>query len=92
MSERGLFHVLERQGRVEQVLDDAEVERARTEPPASTRAALRGRFVREAKARRRDYTVDWVHLKLNDQAQRTVLCTDPFRCEDDRVDQLIASM
>jgi len=92
LPERGLFHVLERQGRTEVVLDDAEVQRARTQPPATTRAALRGRFVREAKARRRDYTVDWVHLKLNDQAQRTVLCTDPFRAEDDRVDRLIASM
>ena len=30
-------------------------------------------------AKRRDYTVDWVHLKLNDQAQRTVLCKDPFK-------------
>jgi proteasome accessory factor A len=33
--------------------------------------------------------VDWVHLKLNDQAQRTVLCKDPFLAEDARVDRLI---
>jgi len=92
LRDRGLYHLLARQGRVEQLLDDAEVERARTEPPATTRAALRGRFVREAKAKRRDYTVDWVHLKLNDQAQRTVLCKDPFRSEDERVDRLIAAM
>jgi hypothetical protein len=26
-----------------------------------------------------------VHLKLNDQAQRTVLCKDPFRSVDERV-------
>ncbi|WP_264916439.1 hypothetical protein, partial [Mycobacterium kiyosense] len=37
-------------------------------------------------------TVDWVHLKLNDQAQRTVLCKDPFRAVDERVKRLIASM
>ncbi|TVP71392.1 MAG: Pup--protein ligase, partial [Nitriliruptor sp.] len=92
LRDRGLYHLLARQGRVEQLLDDAEVERARTEPPSTTRAALRGRFIREAKARRRDYTVDWVHLKLNDQAQRTVLCKDPFRAQDERVDRLIASM
>ena len=49
------------------------------EPPQTTRARLRGEFIRQAKAKRRDYTVDWVHLKLNDQAQRTVLCKDPFR-------------
>jgi len=90
--ERGLYHLLTRQGRVEQILDEAEVEQARTTPPATTRAALRGRFVREAKAKRRDYTVDWVHLKLNDQAQRTVLCKDPFRAEDERVDRLIEAM
>jgi len=38
-----------------------------TSPPRH-RARLRGAFVRRAKERRRDFTVDWVHLKLNDQA------------------------
>lgn len=89
---RGLYYLLERQGRVERVLEDDEVDEAKTQAPAGTRAALRGRFIRQAKARRRDYTVDWVHLKLNDQAQRTVLCKDPFRSDDERVDKLIASM
>ncbi len=89
---RGLYYLLERQGRVEKVIEDADIERAREEAPPTTRAALRGRFIRTAKAKRRDYTVDWVHLKLNDQAQRTVLCKDPFRHEDERVDKLIASM
>ena len=42
--------------------------------------------------RKRDYTVDWVHLKLNDQAQRTVLCKDPFKSRDERVEKLIASL
>ncbi len=50
-----------------------------TTPPQTTRARLRGEFIRKAKERKRDYTVDWVHLKLNDQAQRTVLCKDPFK-------------
>ncbi len=90
--DRGLYHLLVRQGRVQRLLEDAEIDAATTEAPATTRAALRGRFVRQAKAKRRDYTVDWVHLKLNDQAQRTVLCKDPFRYEDERVDKLIASM
>lgn len=90
--ERGLYYVLQRQGRTTRLLDDADVETAKVEPPATTRAALRGRFITAAKARRRDYTVDWVHLKLNDQAQRTVLCKDPFRYDDERVDKLIASM
>ena len=89
---RGLYYLLERQGRVERLITDEEIEQAQTTAPPTTRAALRGRFIRAAKANRRDYTVDWVHLKLNDQAQRTVLCKDPFRFEDDRVDKLIAAM
>ncbi len=62
------------------------------EPPQTTRARLRGEFIRKAKERKRDYTVDWVHLKLNDQAQRTVLCKDPFKSRDERVEKLIASL
>jgi proteasome accessory factor A len=89
---RGLYYLLERSGAVERVCDDRAVDRATQEPPQTTRARLRGEFIRQAKERRRDYTVDWVHLKLNDQAQRTVLCKDPFRAYDDRVDKLIASM
>ena len=89
---RGLYYLLERQGKAERVVDDRTVSRAMREPPQTTRAKLRGDFIRHAKQKRRDYTVDWVHLKLNDQAQRTVLCKDPFRSVDERVEQLIAHM
>jgi len=89
---RGLYYLLERGGAVDRVVDDVEIEIAMREPPQTTRAKLRGDFIRQAKAKRRDYTVDWVHLKLNDQAQRTVLCKDPFRASDERVEQLIAHM
>ena len=90
--ERGLYYLLERRGRMDRAVSDKRIQTAMREPPQTTRARLRGEFIRQAKARRRDYTVDWVHLKLNDQAQRTVLCKDPFRAVDDRVEQLIAHM
>jgi proteasome accessory factor A len=89
---RGLFYLMQRKGLVERILDDSDVETAIEQPPQTTRARLRGDFVRQAKEKKRDYTVDWVHLKLNDQAQRTVLCKDPFLSEDERVDALIASL
>ena len=69
-----------------------QVFRAKTVPPQTTRAKLRGDFVRAASAKRRDFSVDWVHLKVNDQAQRTVLCKDPFAAQDERVARLIESM
>jgi proteasome accessory factor A len=90
--ERGLFYTLERAGLVDRMVTDASVTKAMTDPPATTRARLRGEFIRAAKLKRRDFTVDWVHLKLNDQAQRTVLCKDPFRAYDERVDRLIATL
>ncbi|MEY3482220.1 MAG: Pup--protein ligase [Actinomycetota bacterium] len=78
---RGVFYKMQARGMVE-----------RDVAPQTTRARLRGEFIKRAKERKRDFTVDWVHLKLNDQAQRTVLCKDPFKSHDDRVDKLITSL
>jgi proteasome accessory factor A len=89
---RGLYYLLQRKGAVERVCNDLSIFEAKSVPPQTTRARLRGDFIRRAQERRRDFTVDWVHLKLNDQAQRTVLCKDPFRSVDERVEKLIAGM
>ena len=89
---RGLYNLMAARGLVERVTTDIEVFAATSTPPQTTRAKLRGDFVRRAQEQRRDFTVDWVHLKLNDQAQRTVLCKDPFRSVDERVERLIAGM
>ena len=90
--ERGLFYRLQRRDMVDRMVTDEEISHAVEHPPETTRARLRGEFIKQAKERKRDYTVDWVHLKLNDQAQRTVLCKDPFKAHDERVDKLIASL
>ena len=89
---RGLYYLLQRNGAVDRVTRDLDIFEAKSIPPQTTRAKLRGEFIRRAQEKRRDFTVDWVHLKLNDQAQRTVLCKDPFRSVDERVEKLIAGM
>ncbi len=89
---RGLYYLLQKRGAVERACRDIDIFQAKSVPPQTTRARLRGEFIRRAQERRRDFTVDWVHLKLNDQAQRTVLCKDPFRSVDERVEKLIAGM
>jgi proteasome accessory factor A len=89
---RGLFYRMQDRGMVERTCTDDVIELAMDQPPQTTRAKLRGDFIRRAKERRRDWTVDWVHIKLNDQAQRTVLCKDPFKFKDERVEKLIASL
>src|SRR5215211_3140899 len=89
---RGVFYKLQAKDMVERLCSDDAIDEAVETPPQTTRAQLRGEFIRKAKERKRDYTVDWVHLKLNDQAQRTVLCKDPFKSRDERVERLIASL
>ncbi|MEE4490552.1 Pup--protein ligase [Streptomyces sp. NPDC050529] len=89
---RGLYYLLERRGQAARICNDLKIFEGKSVPPQTTRARLRGDFIRRAQEQRRDFTVDWVHLKLNDQAQRTVLCKDPFRSVDDRVEKLIAGM
>lgn len=90
--DRGLYYKMEHAGLIDRVVTEEAITEAMIKPPATTRARLRGEFIKAAKAKRRDFTVDWVHLKVNDQAQRTVLCKDPFKAYDDRVDRLIESL
>ncbi|GIG54462.1 Pup--protein ligase [Demequina activiva] len=89
---RGLFHRLQRDGLAATVVEDAAIQHATTAPPATTRAALRGRFVSAAVAAGQDFTVDWVHLKLAGGSKRTVLLKDPFRNTDERVDVLLTAL
>ena len=89
---RSVFYKMQRRGMVERIVTDRDIADAIEIAPQTTRARLRGEFIKKAKEKKRDYTVDWVHLKLNDQAQRTVLCKDPFKSHDERVDRLIESL
>ncbi|MEI6701398.1 MAG: Pup--protein ligase [Actinomycetota bacterium] len=91
-SERGLFYKMQDRGLADRIVTDATIEAAISTPPQTTRARLRGSFVKRAKEKRRDYTVDWVHLKLNDQSQKTLLMKDPFLAHDDRVERLIEGL
>lgn len=89
---RGIFNKMRNAGLVETLFTADETVSATHTAPVDTRAHLRGEFLRRAREAGRDVTVDWVHLKVNDQAQRTVACKDPFRSSDERVDKLIESL
>jgi proteasome accessory factor A len=74
------------------VVSAAEVNAAIHVPPTRTRAHLRGQFIQACTAARRDYTVDWTHLKLNDQQQRTIVLPDPSMSDDERVDRMLEAV
>ena len=90
-SDRGLYHLLAHHGEVEQLVSDDAVERARHSPPQTTRARLRGDFIRRATLQGREYQVDWAFVRtISGEDSRTVLCQDPFVAHDERVEQLVA--
>jgi proteasome accessory factor A len=90
--DRGVFYRMQARSLVERICKDEDIIAAMDIAPQTTRARLRSEFIIAAKEKKRDYTVDWVHLKINDQVQKTVLCKDPFVSQDDRVKKLIASL
>jgi proteasome accessory factor A len=88
---KGLYYRLAQRGLVERVVTDEQIETAKHTPPQTTRARLRGEFIRRANLKGKDYRVDWVYLKLNDPERETILCKDPFQAHDERVERLIRS-
>jgi proteasome accessory factor A len=58
--ERGLYHGLVEAGQMLRVIDDTAIDSARTTPPRDTRAAARGKVIREMVAQRTArYVIDW---------------------------------
>ena len=88
--DRGLFYVLERKGLAARWIDDTAIEEAVDNPPATTRAAIRGEFLTVVRERGLAHNVDWVHLKVNRPEPRTVELLDPFATTDDAAADLIS--
>jgi len=89
--EKGVYYRLALNDQVDRITDDETIEQAKHGPPQTTRARLRGEFIRQANLKGKDYRVDWVYLKLNDPERETIMCKDPFQSHDERVERLIRS-
>ena len=90
--QRGLFNLLEARGAAARVLTDAQVQAAHDNPPATTRALLRHRFIETARAMGMDYSMDWMHMKLNYHPLHTLYVRDPFETDISIVDELFAKV
>jgi proteasome accessory factor A len=88
---RGLYYILEKMDMVDRVVEEEDIQLAMNEPPQTTRAKIRGDFIRFAREKNRSYTVDWTYLKLNGYWEETILCMDPFSSSDRRVEELISA-
>ncbi|GAA1411177.1 Pup--protein ligase [Glutamicibacter uratoxydans] len=89
---RGLFHLLRKRGLATSVVSDAQIRDAIFNPPETTRAVVRSKFIKAARATGRRYSADWVHMKYEEGQGGVVLCKDPFATQNDQVDELIEIM
>jgi proteasome accessory factor A len=87
---RGLYYLLDQQEVIQKVVTEEDIQKAMSTPPQTTRAKVRGDFIKFAKDRNRSYTVDWTYLKLNGYWEETILCMDPFSSTNKRVEELIS--
>ncbi|WP_178384985.1 Pup--protein ligase [Actinomyces oris] len=88
----GLRQRLEGAGLLRRFVDEATCRQAVDTPPATTRARLRGAVVARAEDLRRDVSVDWVGVRLDDGVCSPVTLSDPFCAVDERIDALLESM
>ncbi|CAM2769538.1 Pup--protein ligase [Actinomyces slackii] len=88
----GLRPRLEQAGLLRRWVDEEACRQAVSQPPATTRAHLRGTAVGRAEDLRRDLSVDWVSLRLDDGTSSTISLKDPFTTRDERVDALLEAM
>lgn len=89
---RGLYYLMEAREMIDRIVDEEAIQRAMSVPPQTTRAKVRGDFIRFARAKNRSYTVDWTYLKLNGYWEETILCMDPFSAFNRRVEELVAQV
>jgi len=89
--EKGLYFLLERQGRVKRLVSDGEIEAAIQEPPVDTRAYFRGqcltRFPGEV------FGVNWdsISFGIGDEPIKRILMAEPLKGTKAHVADLLAS-
>ncbi|WP_293771409.1 Pup--protein ligase [uncultured Corynebacterium sp.] len=89
---RGLYSVLESHGLVNRWISDDAIAAAADAAPPTTRAALRGTFLRRARELGANVTVDWTRLKVNRPEARVEEFADPFVSADPRAEALLDYM
>ena len=90
--EFGLYYKLEKEGRVERIVNDDSIEHAMHHPPETTRAKFRGRFVKLANERKILCGVNWSYIQLYEPYQKLFLSTDPLEAEYEEASRMIYSI
>ncbi|AKE41212.1 proteasome accessory factor [Corynebacterium kutscheri] len=89
---RGLFKILEEKNAVRRWVVPADIEFALNHAPQTTRAKLRGEFIRAAQETAAPVSIDWLRLKVSRPEPQIIELSNPFSAVDQHVDELIDYM
>jgi proteasome accessory factor A len=87
--DKGLYYVLERQGKVRRVVTDREITRAITEPPEDTRAYFRGQCLKRYGAEVFGVNWDSISFGIGEEPIKRVLMAEPLKGSRVHVEELL---
>jgi proteasome accessory factor A len=87
--DRGLYYLLERQGKVERIVTDEEIAQAVWEPPVDTRAYFRGRCLSRYGSEVFGVNWDSISFGIGDDPIKRVLMIEPLKGSKAHVEQLL---
>ena len=89
--EKGLYFMLERQGRVERIVTDEEIAAAVYNPPQDTRAYFRGECLRRYPAEVFGVNWDSISFGVEDQPVKRIMMSEPLKGTAAHVEDLLDS-
>jgi len=87
--DKGLYYVLERQGRVERIVTDEEIAAAVSEPPEDTRAYFRGQCLKRYPGEVFGVNWDSISFGIGDEPIKRVLMGEPLKGSKVHVEELL---
>jgi proteasome accessory factor A len=89
--DKGLYYMLERQGRAERVASDEEIAAAITRPPEDTRAYFRGECLRRYGSAVFGVNWDSISFSVDDEPIKRILMAEPLKGSRAHVEELLSS-
>jgi proteasome accessory factor A len=87
--DKGLYYLLERQGKVERIVTDEEIQHAVYHPPRDTRAYFRGECLRRYPHEIFGVNWDSISFGLDDESIKRVMMAEPLKGTSEYVEELL---
>ena len=87
--DKGLYYLLERQGKVERIVTDEEIQHAMYNPPRDTRAFFRGECLKRYPSEVFGVNWDSISFGLEDESIKRVMMAEPLKGTSEFVEELL---